>query len=247
MRMKNSLIKCAAMAAVAALGYGCASTTTSGPSALELREAAAEYSWPDPTRFEEAIAAFEAEEQPPRGAIVGIGSSSMRGWRNAINDDLAPLTIIPRGFGGSGMFDALHYVDRIVTPYEPRAVILYEGDNDVIWNIPPEGILTTFRAFAAAIHEELPETRIYILSVKPSPARWGHWPAMQETNELLRLESETDDRLFFIDVSTPMLDESGQPIDDLYIGDRLHMTRQGYEVWRDAVRPVIIPIESRFE
>ena len=89
--------------------------------------------YPDPTRFEDAIRAFEAEDvknMPPAGAIVGAGSSSMRMWHGTIREDLAPLTIIPRGFGGSNMKDLLYYADRIVIKYKPRAVMIYEGDND---------------------------------------------------------------------------------------------------------------------
>ena len=57
-------------------------------------------------RFEEAIQAFEAEDKasPPRpGAVVVTGSSSVRRWHPTIQEDLAPLTIIPRGFGGSAL------------------------------------------------------------------------------------------------------------------------------------------------
>jgi hypothetical protein len=69
--------------------------------------------------FENAIQNFEKEDKknfPASNAIVCIGSSSMRFWHPTIEKDLAPLTIIPRGFGGSDLKDALIFVDRIVTP-----------------------------------------------------------------------------------------------------------------------------------
>ena len=92
----------------------------------------------DPTRFEQQIQAFETTDQqafPPQNAIVCTGSSSMRGWHDTIADDLAPLTVIPRGFGGSNMNDALHYADRIALAYKPRAIVVYEGDNDIAQGI----------------------------------------------------------------------------------------------------------------
>ena len=95
-------------------------------------EAAKQYK--DPARFESQVRAFEREDlrtPPPRGAIVTVGSSSMRMWNATVAEDLAPLTLIARGFGGSTMNDAAFYADRLVTPYHPRAVILYEGDNDL--------------------------------------------------------------------------------------------------------------------
>ncbi|MDP2380066.1 MAG: hypothetical protein Q8M35_06195, partial [Pseudohongiella sp.] len=65
---------------------------------------------PDPTRFEEAIQRFEQadrETAPPSNAIVLTGSSSIMYWNEDAPADLAPLTVIPRGFGGSVMHDLL--------------------------------------------------------------------------------------------------------------------------------------------
>lgn len=203
-----------------------------------------------PGRFEEQIRAFEAADEkafPPAGAIVCIGSSSMRGWHATIKDDLAPLTVIPRGFGGSDMDEALHVVDRIVVPYKPRAVMVYEGDNDIAAGIAPELFRDTYLAFAAKVRAALPEVRFYVLSVKPSVKRWAIWPQMREANRLLAEACAGDERMTFIDVATPMLDAAGRPRPELFAKDNLHMTRAGYAVWRDAVRPVLLKAEGAFE
>ncbi|MDZ4199236.1 MAG: SGNH/GDSL hydrolase family protein [Kiritimatiellia bacterium] len=204
----------------------------------------------NPERFEENIKRFEASDQngfPPTGAIVCIGSSSMGGWHATLREDLAPLTVIPRGFGGSNMNDALHFADRIVIPYQPRAIVLYEGDNDIAGGIPPEQIRDTFSAFVKRVREKLPEVRIYVLSIKPSPNRWKLWPLMKIANQRLEAYCSNDDRLFYVDVATPMLDADGEPRPELYKEDRLHMTPAGYEVWRNVLRPILIENELRFE
>jgi lysophospholipase L1-like esterase len=204
----------------------------------------------DPTRMEKEIKAFEAADakaKPPEGAIVCTGSSSMRGWRGTIQEDLAPLTVIPRGFGGSNTNDLLHFADRVVLAYQPRAVVVYEGDNDIKAGIPPEKIAATFKAFVEKVHARLPEARVYVLSIKPSPSRWELWPAMQATNELLKAQCEGNRLLTYIDVAAGMLDGNGQPKPDLYQQDRLHLVRKGYEIWRDAVRPVLLAAEEKHE
>jgi hypothetical protein len=35
--------------------------------------------------------------------------------------------VIPRGFGGSYMHDALHYLDRVALAYKPRAILKPDG------------------------------------------------------------------------------------------------------------------------
>jgi lysophospholipase L1-like esterase len=202
--------------------------------------------YPGPERFEEAIQKFEAEDRdnpPPTGAIVCTGSSSMRGWHENIKEDLAPLTLIPRGFGGSNMNDALHYAERIMIKYAPRAIVLYEGDNDIAQKIPPQNVVGTFRLFVNKIHSKLPDCRIYVLSVKPSISRWSMWPAMKETNRLLKEECLKKELLTFVDVASPMLNDEGEPVRDLFLEDNLHMNRKGYILWRDILRPVLIEKE----
>ena len=210
--------------------------------------AAAEY--PDPERFRPAIDAFlaaDAEAPPPKGAIIATGSSSMRGWHPRIAADLAPLTVIPRGFGGSNMNDVRHFLDELVLRHAPRAVLLYEGDNDAAAGVAPEAILGHFDAIAAGIHEILPDARIYILAVKPSIRRWHLWEAMSATNAMLAARAAADERVIFIDIATPMLGEDGEPRPEIFVADNLHMNGAGYDIWRDVVRPVLVAAEKAFE
>lgn len=204
--------------------------------------------YPDPARFEKAVRAFEAADDkmtPPPGGIVCVGSSSIVGWHATIKQDLAPLPVIPRGFGGSNMNDALFYVDRVVLRYRPRAVVLYEGDNDIAQGIAAEKIRDTFVAFASAIHRRQPETRIYVLSIKPSPSRWALWPRTVEANRLLQAACAADaKRLSYVSIVEPMLGPDGRPLEAIFKPDRLHMNAKGYTLWRDVLRPLLLKRES---
>lgn len=205
---------------------------------------------PDPARWEQTIQTWEAEDRaqpPPDGAIVFIGSSSIRFWRT-VHEDMKPLTVIHRGFGGSWMRDAVHYADRIVTNYKPRAVVLYEGDNDVGGgSLSPEDLLSGFNAFVSKVHADLPDTRIYFLAIKPSVLRWDNWNAMNRANMLVKAATESSDLLTYVDVATPMLGPDGPPPRDLFVGDMLHMKPRGYEIWTGVVRPLLMEREGRYE
>lgn len=206
--------------------------------------------YPDPKRYEKDISAFEAQDRvtsPPTGAIVCIGSSSMRGWHKTIHQDLAPLTIIARGFGGSTMNDAIYYANRMVIAYKPRAVVVYEGDNDIAAGIPAEKLRDGFATFVNKVRAALPDVRIYYMSTKPSPSRLAKWPETQRANELIRQYCEKGKDLTYIDVATPMLDNTKAPRLDIFLKDRLHMNPKGYEIWTKAVKPVLMAKEMQYE
>ena len=147
------------------------------------------------------------------------------------------MPVLNRGFGGSVITHVTHFADRIVLPYEPTAIVLYAGDNDIGFGLSADCTLRDFEAFVEHIRSTAPDTPIYYISIKPSPARWDLWEEMQRANQLIEARTETQPALHFIDVSEAMLDEEGQPIGELFLADGLHMTTAGYELWTSIVRP----------
>ena len=198
--------------------------------------------YPDPGRLAAEVAAFAAADSlapPPTGAVVCVGSSSMRFWHDTIAADLAPLTVVPRGFGGSTMFDLLHFAQPLVLACRPRVILLYEGDNDIDFGVAPAEVRATFDRFVGVVRAVLPETRIQVIAIKPSPARWARWPAMQEGNRLLAEACAADSLLGFIDVATPMLGDDGRPRPELFLPDSLHLNERGYALWTAIIRPAL--------
>ena len=206
---------------------------------------------PDPQRFESAIRQFEQQDRtsrPPEGAIVLTGSSSIARWSEA-EVAMAPLTVIPRGFGGSVMNDVLYYLDRVTLTYNPRAILIYEGDNDTsaFNSIPNEVILDQLRQIINRVHEELPETRIYVLAVKPSVSRWSVWPVAQQVSAGYKQMAENDPLVYYIDVATPLLNEDGNVRTDIFVQDNLHLNDLGNEIWGATISAALMPIEAEFE
>ena len=137
----------------------------------------------DPAFFEGAIVAYEAadaEQRPAPGGIVFTGSSSIRLW-GTLEEDMAPLPVIPRGFGGAHMEHVVHNARRIVTSYAPRAVVVFVGGNDIGSGKTPARVVADYRAFLDIVHTDLPDAEVWILSMKPSKLRWEQWPEMQRS------------------------------------------------------------------
>ncbi len=83
--------------------------------------------------FYNEIAAFKKQDsisQPPKGAILFVGSSSFRLWEG-LDTAFPGHQVINRGFGGSTLPDVVYYAEDIIFSYQPRQIVIYAGDNDL--------------------------------------------------------------------------------------------------------------------
>jgi lysophospholipase L1-like esterase len=202
----------------------------SGPPQVPEQVSSADWEQ-DMQRFE----AEDAEAPPPRDGVLFIGSSSIRFW-DTLAADFPDVAVINRGFGGSEIRDSTWYVDRIVIPYKPRQIVLYAGDNDLSNGRTPGQVHEDLRAFVHRVRRDLPDVHIAYIANKPSPARARLLDVQRQANALIASDAGRL-RVDYIDVFTPMLDARGQPRTDLFVEDRLHMNRAGYELWREVVAP----------
>ena len=71
---------------------------------------------------------------------------------------------------------------------------------------------------------------------------------MRRANALVQTRANEDSRrpkgtpgprLLFIDVWPSMLGPDGAPRRELYVKDGLHLSPEGYGIWRDLLRPIL--------
>lgn len=201
--------------------------------------AAAPATAPDPARFAEQITAFLEEDRValrPPCQIVFTGSSSIRFWKT-LGEDLAPLAVLNRGFGGSTIADVNHYFDQVVGRHSPAAVVFYAGENDLSAGREPEAIVADFERFLALKEAALGDAPVYFVSLKPSKLRWAQFARQGWINDRIRELAERRPDLQYIDVVQPMLSD-GAP-KEIFVEDGLHMTAEGYALWTAAVKPVL--------
>lgn len=190
---------------------------------------------PDPNRFTKQIDAFDRQEFQA-GSILFVGSSSIRKWET-LAEDLAPIPVINRGFGGSSMTDLLHHFDRLVAKYKPKAIFVYEGDNDLTWS-EPEPIFATIKEFHVKVQASLPGTNIYFISIKPSVARVNLLEKLKITNLMVKEFADQTPHFHYVDVATGMMVDENTIRSDIFIEDNLHMNAAGYEIWTEVIKPI---------
>ena len=183
-------------------------------------------------KWEKEIAAFEradATNPPPKGAVLFIGSSTIRLW-TTLAKDLPTLKVINRGFGGSTIADSTHFADRIIFPYAPSKIVLRAGGNDLWAGKTTAEVFGNFQEFVAVVHAKLPETEIIFLGLTPSLARWKQAEQEKTLNQFIADFVKGKPGLNYIEIYDLPLGADGLPRAELFIADKLHFNAAGYEL-----------------
>lgn len=167
-------------------------------------------------------------------SIVFTGSSSIRMWKN-LQEEFPNVPIINTGFGGSQASDLVKHLDALVLRYEPIAVFIYEGDNDVNAGKSPEVILKDLQEILHRLNNQMDGISIYFIGAKPSPSRWQLKTEYLAFNKALEHYTEGMVNANYVNVWNPMLDATGNPRPELFLGDMLHMKPEGYEMWKEQI------------
>lgn len=186
----------------------------------------------------DAILAADRTSPPPARAILFIGSSIFRQW-TTVAEDMAPLPVFNRAFGGSRTGDILDHMDRIVLPYAPRLIVYYCGSNDINAGIAPAKIAGNFREFVERVHRTLPDTRVLYVAINRAPQKRKDWDKVDDANRQIEEYCRRNKRLGFIDVNPALFDSHGEPRMELYKDDQLHFHAPAYREFTRIIRPVV--------
>jgi lysophospholipase L1-like esterase len=203
----------------------------------------------DPTRWAADIQAFEGQDRAapsPPGVVVFVGSSSIRLW-STLREDMAPVPVLNRGFGGSKLYDSIYYAEQLVAVHEPSLVVVFSGTNDLAGDDAKSAaeVRALFRQLVARLRGFDGDLPICTIAITPTLAREEHIETVREANRLIQMDCAADPLLEFIDPTGDLVDEAGRPDPRWFREDRLHLNAQGYAVWTRHVRPVVLRLYER--
>ena len=181
-----------------------------------------------------AFVAVDRLQAPPVGAVLFVGSSSIRLW-HTLAADFPERPTINRGFGGSEIADSLYFAEQLIAPYRPAALVMYAGGNDLAAGKPPARLADDFGAFVTQARRWAGAVPFAYLSIKPNLSRRAQLPRIRRANALIR---ECADRreVDFLDIHTPMLGRDGEADPRWFDTDGLHLNPSGYALWTRVVR-----------
>ena len=194
----------------------------------------------DPARFQKEVDSIISANKSVNkdNLILFTGSSSIRMWEN-LKESFPNHNVLNMGFGGSEMADLLYYSDKLILPFKPKQIFIYEGDNDLSLGRTAEQILTSADGILSLVRQRLPESEVIFISPKPSLKRWALKEKYEDYNEKLKAWTTQKRNVRFADVWTPMLDSDGKVMQDIFIADGLHLNEKGYSIWTSALKKYV--------
>jgi len=210
------------------------------------------------TRYENAIAAFE-QEPITKGQIMFYGSSGFTQWKPKYNHrpleedirmkDGSPAAV-NHGFGGSTIEEGLYYYDRAVRPWAPRAIVLRFYPNDQVRGYTPMEIVYLLARLCAWARADFPGVKLYLCDAMPhkryiNNTMWQTYA--KQFNQILRSYCDENEDCTYVS-QAGWHGFYNDPADagdyskirtDIYVEDEMHLTQEGYDMYRDLFLHVL--------
>jgi lysophospholipase L1-like esterase len=129
----------------------------------------------------------------------------------------------------------------------PRVIVLLAGTNN-LGDAPPQGgdervideITAGIQAVLQLMRQKAPQATILLTAITPRTDRQGgtsRMPILRRINQQLATFADGK-RTRFVDINGRLADESGKLFDGVTV-DGLHLSVKGYQIWADALKPIL--------
>lgn len=174
--------------------------------------------------------------QEPDG-VVFVGDSITEGFDLAHH--FPSVNAINRGIGGDNTTGVCERFALSGSALEPKTFFLMIGINDILGNnMTLEQMKFLFFGLLGVVTGHLPDAKVHVQSILPVRGPWAvKRPVIDGTNQALR-DLCGYYRLSFVDLVPDFAGPDGL-IKPALTSDDLHLSDQGYDVWADAIRPLV--------
>ena len=207
------------------------------------------------------------EEAPiEKGKILFYGHSMFNRWGHPkwgyrrMDEDIrmkdGSLAVVNHGFGTSTCEEMLYYYDRMVRPWEPRALVLASFGNDGMYGYAPEQTISVVARILQWARTDFPGIKLYLMEPGPQakmkdetklPDKWNNaMHKRRKYREMLSIYEQTHEDTKVIHLwNRPEFFEEGcvgdrtKVREDIYYTDRGHFNQAGYDILANIVREAL--------
>lgn len=125
----------------------------------------------------------------------------------------------------------------------PKVIVLMAGTNNVgavrgtDTDAAAADIVERLKAVLAVCRAKAPEAVVILMGITPRNDRPAAGPVIDKVNERLARLADGK-KVRYLSINDKLADKDGKLLDGMS-PDRLHLSAKGYQVWADALKPVL--------
>ena len=206
--------------------------------------------------LEKEIIAYE--QQPiEKGKIMFYGHSLFTRWGSPkwgyrrMDEDIrmkdGSLAVVNHGFGTSTSEELLYFYDRMVRPWEPKALVVATYANDGMYGYSPEDVMNVLSRLLHWARTDFPGIKLYLVEDHPRPKgkdaklpdKWNNGKRKRDKyHEMLRIYAQTHEDTKLIELwNRPEFFETPEDVgdfrkvrEDIFVADQVHPNQAGYDI-----------------
>jgi lysophospholipase L1-like esterase len=127
----------------------------------------------------------------------------------------------------------------------PRVIVLLAGTNNIGNRPPAEGVdaraadvANGIKAIVETMQSKAPKATIILTAIFPRNDNTAVMPVVNKTNEHLAALADGK-RVRFLNINDKLADADGKLHPGVMNRDKLHPSVEGYQVWADALKPIL--------
>ncbi|MBQ7308160.1 MAG: hypothetical protein IJW82_06515 [Clostridia bacterium] len=152
------------------------------------------------------------------------------------------ISVLNRGISGDRTKGLLDRMKVSVYDVNPKVVVVLIGGNDILAKLNLDKSLKNYENIINGIKTNLPNTKIIIQSFYPIGEDWTHFnQTMIDTNVKVKALAQKYD-CTFVDMYTPLLDNSTRELNTHYTIEGVHLNQTGYETVTYILKPIIFKL-----
>jgi lysophospholipase L1-like esterase len=202
-----------------------------------------EYPWMSVARWTAMHESFLKRAKEGKIDLLFLGDSITEGWGNnsVWQKTYAPLNAANFGIGGDMTQNVLWRIQNgEIDGISPKVTVLMIGTNNFgLEGHPPDSVVKGIGTIVQTLRKKLPATKILLLGIFPRDEK-PNTDARKKIQKVNEQIAALDDKkaVRYLDIGAKFTSADGSIAKEV-MPDFLHLSEKGYQIWADAIDPLL--------